>query len=86
MFYIKEDTMGKIIAVSNNKGGSGKTTLVSNIGYALAQRNKKVLLIDSDMQMNLTRSYDIGQDNEKNLYNALSKEENLRDYIKSTKY
>lgn len=78
--------MGKIIAVSNNKGGSGKTTLVSNIGYALAQRNKKVLLIDSDMQMNLTRSYDIGQDNEKNLYNALSKEENLRDYIKSTKY
>ena len=75
--------MTKIISVSNNKGGSGKTTLTSNLGYALSTLGKKVLLIDADMQMNLTRSYDIAPDKDINLYKALSEELNL---IKNTQY
>ena len=38
--------MAKIISVINNKGGTGKTTTVLNLGAALQRRKKKVLLID----------------------------------------
>ena len=47
----------KVIAFANNKGGSGKTTTCSNVGCAMAQNGYKVLMIDGDMQMNLTISY-----------------------------
>jgi len=49
----------KIIAVINQKGGVGKTTTVVNLGVALANLNKKVLLIDLDPQANLTYSFGI---------------------------
>ncbi len=44
----------QVIAVSNQKGGVGKTTSVMNLGVALAKQGKHVLLIDSDPQANLT--------------------------------
>ncbi|EHL14536.1 VirC1-like protein [Peptoanaerobacter stomatis] len=75
-----------IISISNNKGGSGKTTLTGNLGYALASHGKKVLLIDADMQMNLTRSYDMQMDKDKNVYKAVSLEEDLSDFISKTNY
>lgn len=76
----------KVIAVSNNKGGSGKTTVAGNLGYFLSKNGKKVLLIDSDMQINLTRSFNIKQDTENSLYQAIHSEESLDKYIKHTKY
>jgi chromosome partitioning protein len=42
--------MSKIIAVLNQKGGAGKTTLATNLSRALQENNKRVLLIDSDPQ------------------------------------
>lgn len=75
-----------VISVSNNKGGSGKTTLSGNLAFCLAKMGKKVLMIDADMQMNLTRSYDFSQEQDKNLYNAIIKEEDLSNYIKKTNY
>ena len=46
-----------MICFANNKGGSGKSTTCSNVGAALAQAGKKVLLVDGDMQLNLSLSF-----------------------------
>jgi chromosome partitioning protein len=45
--------MARVICISNHKGGVGKTTLVANLGFALA-RHFKVLLVDLDPQANLS--------------------------------
>lgn len=63
----------QIIAVSNHKGGVGKTTSVVNIGAGMALKGKKVLLIDCDPQANLSQSLGI-EDAEKSIYNALKGE------------
>lgn len=49
------------LTIYNHKGGVGKTTLSVNIASALARRGKKVLLVDSDPQCNLT-SYLLSDD------------------------
>ncbi|KAF0232428.1 MAG: cobyrinic acid ac-diamide synthase, partial [bacterium] len=46
--------MARTIAITNQAGGVGKTTLVRDIGYELASRDKRVLLVDLDPQASLT--------------------------------
>jgi chromosome partitioning protein len=47
----------RIVAVVNNKGGVGKTTVTANLGAGLAARGFKVLMIDLDPQASLTKSF-----------------------------
>ena len=84
--------MTKVISFANNKGGSGKSTTCSSVGYALARQSKKVLLIDGDMQMNLTLSYfpeekalEIAKSG-KNLYEAIKEQKPLGEYVMKTAY
>lgn len=86
--------MGKTMTIcfANNKGGSGKSTTCSNVGAAMAQMGKKVLLVDGDMQLNLSLSF-FDEDwvlaqaaGEKNLYCAVREQKELTDYIVHTPY
>lgn len=76
----------KVISVMSNKGGVGKTSLTSSIAYALTELGNKVLCIDSDMQGNLTHSFNLETDPNKNLAIALRKEDDLENYIIKSEY
>lgn len=89
---MKKDRSAVTICFANNKGGSGKSTSCANLGYELSAAGKKVLLIDGDMQLNLSLSFFDEETvlgmagSEENLYHAIRNKKDLREYIVATPY
>lgn len=79
--------MGKVISVSNQKGGVGKTTTTVNLAAFLAEKGKRVLIIDVDPQANA--GYGIGVNAEElsnTLYECLIGQIPIKDAIFKTDY
>lgn len=74
--------MGRIIAVANQKGGVGKTTTSINLSACLAEKGKKVLVIDTDPQGNTTSGFGVDKNEcENTIYELILGECSIRDCI-----
>jgi chromosome partitioning protein len=77
--------MGKIIALCNQKGGTGKTTSAINLAAYLALAGKKILLIDLDPQANSTSGIGINKHNiKKSTYHVLLEELDIKEIFQPT--
>ena len=77
--------MGRIIAVANQKGGVGKTTTAINLSACLAEKNKKVLTIDTDPQGNTTSGLGLDKEElENTIYELILSECTIRESIVKT--
>lgn len=75
--------MGKVIAISVFKGGTGKTTTAVSLAAALQELGAKVLLIDLDQQATATKYVGLNPDTEKpNLYNVFTEKMRIAAAIK----
>ena len=77
--------MGKIIAFSNQKGGVGKTTTCVNMSAYLANKGKKVLIVDLDPQGNATSGLGFAKSEVKNsVYNVMIDDMPVADAVMKT--
>ena len=74
--------MGRVIAIANQKGGVGKTTTSINLSAALAEKGKKVLVIDTDPQGNTTSGFGLDKNElEDTIYELMIGECDIREAI-----
>ena len=79
--------MGKIIAVSNQKGGVGKSTTAVNLAAAFGAKGKKVLMIDFDPQGNSTTSLGVRKKSVRNtIYEVIMKECAVFEAVAATEF
>ena len=77
--------MGKIIAICNQKGGTGKTTTAVNLSSVIALMGKKVLLVDLDPQGNATSGVGINKNTiEKSVYDVLLTRATIKEALQKT--
>lgn len=85
MFHVEHGKkMGKVIAVTNQKGGVGKTTTAINLSACLAWKGRRTLLIDFDPQGMSTLGLGKLKEDEKGIYQALMNGKDVMDYIQTT--
>ncbi|MBV6398082.1 MAG: Sporulation initiation inhibitor protein Soj [Ignavibacteria bacterium] len=81
------ETLTKIISISNQKGGVGKTSTAVNLSSAIAYCGKRVLLIDADPQANATSGVGVEVNDEgKSTYELLISNEPVTECIKKTDF
>ncbi len=79
-------TLGRIVAITNQKGGVGKTTTSVNLGACLAYIGKKVLLVDIDPQGNATSGVGVEKgDVHQCIYDVLVDDVDVKETIKQSK-
>lgn len=77
---IKDNFLPRVICISSGKGGVGKTNVATNLAYSLAQKKKKVLLLDADLNL---ANVDVllGLTPKFNLHHVFTEEKNLTDVL-----